>query len=264
MRLISVIVVCYNESRERIRYTLDSIIEQDYPGLELIVIDGGSDIETTSSMKMYQNKINTFISERDDGLYDAMNKGISICTGKWILFMNIGDRLYSPCVLSKVMNHVHKENYDLICGDVHIGRKILRAPEYLSRHYLYNRTICHQALLVRRVVFDSVGFFDLSYSLIADRDWIFRAVTKGHRYTHVQMPICDWEVGGKCADSKTVDKELRRYHLKYYSPFERIMYTIIWGFSKILGRFRSLNFALPVRLRDSFRGTKKKIRKGSS
>jgi glycosyltransferase involved in cell wall biosynthesis len=258
MDVVSVVVVCYNEVQERIRYTLDSIVAQDYPELELVVIDGGSEVRTIDALKVYKNKISTFLSEQDDGLYDAMNKGIRLSTGKWIIFMNIGDRFYSPEVLTKLMGNIHAGCGDLIYGDVFIGNKYLPALGRLSRYRLYDRIICHQALLSRRAVFESIGGFDISYSLIADRDWILRAVTKGHKPKHFAIPICDWEVGGKCSDYKAVDKELIRYRSIHFSRFERLMYVIFRGSSKTLERIRSFNFALPVGLKRYFWRTEKR------
>jgi len=140
MDVISVVVVCYNEAQERINYTLDSIIAQDYPELELVVIDGGSEIETVDSLELYKRKISAFLSERDDGIYDAMNKGIRISKGEWIMFMNIGDRFCSPDVLSKLMSNINQEHNDLVYGDVFIGTStyMLRSV-YLATVFIIKR-----------------------------------------------------------------------------------------------------------------------------
>jgi glycosyltransferase involved in cell wall biosynthesis len=253
MDAVSIVVVCYNECLKRIKYTLESIIAQSYPAVELVVIDGGSGNETLAALEIYKGRIDAFISERDDGLYDAMNKGVGISQGGWIMFMNIGDRFYSTDVLSKIMKSGRTEDNSLVYGDVCGGHEILKAPDHLSRCYLFYQTVCHQSLLVRRAVFNSVGGFDLSYALLADRDWIYRAVTKGHKYAHLPMAVCDWELGGRSADYSTLNRELKRYHLKYFSRIERIMYSIIWCTTRILRRIRALNFALPVGIRDTFR-----------
>lgn len=254
MDKITVITVCYNESAERVRFTLDSIIDQNYTDMEIVVVDGGSNARTLTAFEPYQIRIKTFISEPDSGIYDAMNKGVEGATGKWIIFMNIGDSFYSADALTKMMSTENIEDADILCGDVLLnGKEYSHTPKYLSRYFLCRKTICHQAILARKTVFDSIGMFDLSYTLVSDRDWIYRALKKGVRYTNCPIPICCWEIGGKCADYGTRDEELQRYRANYFSHFERVLFASIRISELLFNRLKSLNFSIPVRLRDKLR-----------
>lgn len=254
MDKITVITVCYDETPKRICYTFDSIIGQDYPSLECVVVDGGSRADTLAAFEPYRMRIAKFVSEPDRGIYDAMSKGIRNATGEWIIFMNIGDRFHDSGVLTCVMNRLGSECVDILCGDVlRNGRKLWVAPNTLSRRYLCHRAICHQAVLARRRVFDVVGAFDMSFRLVADRDWLFRVMKAGFNYVHVPVVICDWELGGACSDYRTFEQEMRRYRVRYFSSYERILYGCLWGATKVVRRMKSLNFAIPVRLRDRLR-----------
>lgn len=251
MTKITVITVCYNESPERIHNTLESIIKQDYTDIELIVVDGGSGIETLLALKEYRENIRCLISEPDDGLYDAMNKGVRLATGEWVIFMNVGDRFHAQNTLTKMMSETSTEETDIVYGDILIdGKYYSSAPSRLTRYYFCHQAICHQAILCRRSVFDAIGMFDIGYTLISDREWIFRAFKKGYRFSHAPILICDWELGGKCANYMTQDQELLKYSHKYFSRLERILYAAIWSLTKILRRIKSSNFAIPVRLKD--------------
>ncbi len=250
---ITVITVCYNEPPERVRYTLDSIVQQNYRSLEIVIIDGKSRKETVNAFDPYSDRITTFVSERDTGLYDAMNKGIGLSTGEWIIFMNVGDRFHSHNVLADVMNRGDLEAFDLLYGDTFIGGKQMkRSPDRLSRRYLYSRTICHQAMLVRRKTYGALGSFNLNFRYAADHDWILRFLNAGHAYVHVPVGICDWETGGHCSDFKTNNLEICAYRLKYFSIVERMAYGIQWTAIKTFTRIKSLNFAMPVSVRDWF------------
>ncbi len=195
MDKISVITVCYNETPERIRYTLDSIIGQEYSPLELVVMDGGSKIETLVALNSYKDKIATFISEPDHGIYDAMNKGIQHATGEWIIFMNIGDRFHSPNVLSEFLKTATIQDTDMAYGDVIFLDPLVkmpvhhRSPSTLKKWYMYNGAICHQAMLIRKKIFNRIGGFDISLKLIADREWSLRFIQAKLIASHINLRL---------------------------------------------------------------------------
>lgn len=100
--LISVITICYNEPN--LEKTCESVANQTYKNFEWIVIDGGSKQETLDIFKKYQNKMDYFVSEKDNGIYHAMNKGLRQAKGKYAIFLNAGDFFYAPDVLKKVVS----------------------------------------------------------------------------------------------------------------------------------------------------------------
>ncbi len=113
---ISIVTVCYNAERN-IEKTILSVINQTYDNIEYIVIDGGSNDGTLSVINKYASKIDKVISEPDKGIYDAMNKGITLAKGDWINFMNAGDSYVDSCVLKLVSDNINS-NCDMIYGDI--------------------------------------------------------------------------------------------------------------------------------------------------
>lgn len=254
MEKIEIVTACYNESPERIHYTFESIVSQDYPALELAIVDGGSKASTLKALAEYQPRIKTFISEADNGLYDAMNKGVRNSTGDWIIFMNIGDRFHDACTLSKVMDSGNLQDIQLIYGDImESGKRYISPPRRLSSNYLFNQTICHQSMLTRKSVFERLGLFDISYRIIADREWILRFYRSGLSYKHLPIIICDWASGSVCSNYKKMDQEIIRYQFKDFSFYERVFYSISWFITRTYRRIKSFDLSVPVRLKDKYR-----------
>lgn len=114
--LISIITVVYN-GEKYLEKTIQSVINQTYHKIEYIIIDGGSTDATLDIIKKYEDKINYWVSEKDKGIYDAMNKGILAATGEWINFMNVGDKFYNKNILKRIFDKNSFEQIDVIYGD---------------------------------------------------------------------------------------------------------------------------------------------------
>ena len=115
--IISIITVSFN-AEKTIESTILSVINQTYPNIEYIIIDGGSTDNTIEIIKKYEHRISYWTSEPDKGIYDAMNKGVKIATGKWINFMNSGDTFYNNNIISRIFNKIDDYNqYSAIYGD---------------------------------------------------------------------------------------------------------------------------------------------------
>lgn len=115
---ISIITVCYNAGSD-LEKTIESVILQNYDNLEYIVIDGGSTDDTEKIINKYRNHIDKCVSESDNGIYDAMNKGIKIATGEWLNFMNAGDIFYNNHVLSDIFSQPIPDEKDFLYSDVY-------------------------------------------------------------------------------------------------------------------------------------------------
>ncbi|MDQ5929213.1 MAG: hypothetical protein QG594_991 [Bacteroidota bacterium] len=147
--LISVITVVYNDE-SHIEDTIKSIINQTYKNIEYIIIDGKSTDNTNAIINKYINFIKRYISEKDQGIYDAMNKGIKIANGEWIIFMNSGDKFYSETILSELHKFLFS-GYQLIYGKVEIcyasGLHYIKNTKSLEK-LKYGMPFCHQSLLI--------------------------------------------------------------------------------------------------------------------
>lgn len=172
----SVITVSYN-SENTIEKTIKSVITQKYPDIEYIIIDGCSTDNTVKIIKKYERRITRWISEPDQGIYDAMNKGISLASGDVVSFLN-SDDWYEEDVFEKLENIFTKENCDVVSGSIILWEDNREAREYQfieEKEQLYTGMIyAHPATFVRKSVFDQCGKFDLKYKIVADYDWFFR------------------------------------------------------------------------------------------
>lgn len=160
---LSIITICYNIENE-IRQTCESIVNQTWQDFEWIIIDGGSTDGTLDVLEEYKNRIDIFISEKDEGIFDAMNKGILRASGEYLNFMNGGDAFSSNNSLQDVM--VYIKNKDIYYGNAYdtwpnSERKKERIhQDYLPSDYFLNNYISHQASFIRRELFEEYGLYD--------------------------------------------------------------------------------------------------------
>lgn len=196
---ISIITIVYNNVRD-IEYTISSVLNQSYPDIEYIVIDGASTDGTLDIINRYKDRINTIVSEKDAGIYDAMNKGLALATGDYVLFLNSGDELYDNdtirCIVEK------GKGADIIYGETKLvdeQRHIIadrrhRAPDKFDwQSFRYGMNICHQAIYIKRSITEP---YDLNYHLSADIDWIIRAAKKAKTTQNVHYYVARYLVGG--------------------------------------------------------------------
>lgn len=196
---ISIITIVYNNVRD-IEYTLLSVINQTYPNIEYIVIDGASTDGTLEVINSYRGSIDVLVSEKDKGIYDAMNKGLARATGDYVLFLNSGDELYDNGTIQCI---VEKGNgADIIYGETKlvdedrniVGVRRHRAPATFDwKSFRYGMNICHQAIYVKRNIAPA---YDTSYQLSADIDWVIRAAKQAKTTKNVQAYVTRYLVGG--------------------------------------------------------------------
>ncbi len=164
---ISIITPSYNQDH-CIEACILSVINQDYPNIEFIIIDGKSTDNSVEIIKKYADQITYWVSESDKGIYDAMNKGIEKATGDWIFFLGTDDKLY-PHVISKVFHKSFPHQYyDFIYGQVKfVPSNILYGKEY-TKADLVETNICHQSVFARKKIVEKLGCFQTKYPIFAD------------------------------------------------------------------------------------------------
>jgi glycosyltransferase len=171
---ISVVTVVRNDA-SHIEETMRSVLEQEYPDVEYIVIDGNSADGTADIVRSFADRLAFFVSEPDKGIYDAMNKGIRRATGDVIGMINSGDR-YFPGALSKVAAAFGPEpGRRILWGDVeyeHLGR--VRGFREEKRYI--GAFAPHPSMFVPRTVYDEIGLYDDTFRLLGDYDFMYRAV----------------------------------------------------------------------------------------
>ena len=183
--LITYITVVYNRVNTLLR-CMESIWNQDYPNIEYIVIDGASTDGTLDIIEQNADKIDYYISQRDSGIYNAMNKGVCLASGQLICFMN-SDDYCKPYAASKVAEIYKKENSDIICGSRELvlnGKRIheQKYPRYSIKKSVFRYLqMFHQSTYATPEVFNKVGYFDESYSLLADWIWESTSIDAGFK-----------------------------------------------------------------------------------
>ena len=192
---ISIITVERNATGA-LNTTLTSMTVQDYPDVEIIVIDGASTDGTVDIIGKYHERITYWSSEPDRGPYDAMNKGLAKVTGEWVIFMNAGDTFAGTDTISRVFEH-DLTGYGVVYGDTLAGysrAQVLKKagkPEDLVKGMIF----CHQAAFVRTNLIKEQGF-DLQYAIGADFDMMFGLLSAGCRFKHLPFPIAVVDVSG--------------------------------------------------------------------
>ncbi|TWI99885.1 glycosyltransferase involved in cell wall biosynthesis [Mucilaginibacter frigoritolerans] len=196
---LSVVTVVYNNALH-IERTMLSVINQTYANIEYIIIDGLSTDGTLDIINRYKSGISKLISEKDAGIYDAMNKGLAIATGDYVIFMNSGDEFYEPDTVERVFAAV--PDADIYYGETEmindagesLGQRRHKAPaQFTWRGFKYGMSISHQAIYIRRLLTEP---YDSQYQLSADIDWIIRAAKKAKKVVNVNRYVARYMVGG--------------------------------------------------------------------
>jgi glycosyltransferase involved in cell wall biosynthesis len=183
-----------------IERTMLSVINQTYTNIEYILVDGFSTDGTLEIVQQFTSKIETLISEKDKGIYDAMNKGLAAATGDYVIFMNSGDEFYAPDTVEKVF--ATAEDADIYYGETEmideagksLGQRRHKAPrQFTWRHFKYGMSISHQAIYIKRSLTQP---YDMQYQLSADIDWILQAAKKASKIVNVHQYVAKYLVGG--------------------------------------------------------------------
>lgn len=222
--VISIITVCYNAERE-IKATLKSVKEQSFKNYEYIIIDGASKDNTLKVISQSGVEPTHLVSERDKGIYDAMNKGLALAQGEYLMFLNAGDSLYSTNTLQKIAD-ASKGSPDVIYGDTaivdaernYLRPRKLRPPKTLTRNSFKNgMLVCHQAFLPKR---ELAMPYDMAYRFSADFDWCVKILSASKKCTQIDGFIVNYlEEGVTTRNHIKSLKERFRIMCKHYGFF---------------------------------------------
>ena len=233
---LTVITIVYKNVRD-IERTMLSVISQTYANIEYVVIDGASTDGTQEVIGKYRNRITTYISEPDKGIYDAMNKGLKLATGDYVLFMNSGDEIYAPDTVAQVFSS-STSPADIYYGETEmyneqwesLGRRRHQAPEQFSwKSFKYGMSVSHQAIYIKRSL---ITPYDLKYRYSADIDWIIKAAKKAKLIVNTHQYVAKYLVGG-VSKQKHLDSLKERFHIfsKHYGLLPNLINHIIIVFN---------------------------------
>ena len=250
---ITIITVCFN-SGKTIEDTIKSVLKQTYNNYEYLIIDGGSSDNTLDIIKSYEDKFNgklKYISEKDNGIYDAMNKGIKLSTGDIIGFINADDMLKDKDVFNKVINNI----YDGVYSDTLMMDKEMYKPvrNFISGKYKKNGIFhpAHPSLYLKKKVYDEIGLYNINYKIAADLDLMLRVINNNYKLNYVKDYFVLMRVGG------TSTNGLKGYYKNFKESYRvlkknKIKFPLI---KNIIRTFKTFNQGLSAKI------NKKRIKK---
>jgi glycosyltransferase involved in cell wall biosynthesis len=250
MPKISIITITY-QAEAYLERTLKSVFEQECAAeIDYIVVDGASKDRTLEIIEANKKQINQFISEKDHGIYDAMNKGMQLAKGNYILFLNAGDTFASASTLKNILQELG-QNPDVLYGEAifvnndgaNLGLRSEVTPHRLParltwRDFQFGMLICHQAFIAKRSL---APLFDLQYKLSSDIDWEIRVLKKSSTIIKSEGPICNYLMGGASVQN------LQRSWKERYQVLKSHFGTLPTLFNHLLILTRGLIFALKNR-----------------
>ena len=228
---ISVVTVCFN-SEKTIQQTLESVLNQTYQNYEYIIIDGVSNDGTLEIISSYEEKFGdklTIISEPDQGIYDAMNKGIRMAKGKLIGLIN-SDDYYELDALEKIVKTYRGHDLEIVYGMERefAGDGRLQDIVFYSHEFLKTQMINHPTCFVTKDTYEKIGYYDLQYKSSSDYDFLLKAfLSKKVEFTPVYEIISNFSLGGM---SSTMESHLETFKIwkKYGCITKKRYYLITW------------------------------------
>jgi len=254
MYKLSIITINYNNAKG-LKRTIESVINQTYKNIEYIIIDGGSSDESVEVINEYKNKLAYCISEKDNGIYDAQNKGVLKNKGDYLLFLNSGDSLANSSVLQKVSSFLSggKSFYygNLILENISVKENHF-APKIIDIDFMLNCTFWHPCVFIKSNLFKTFGLYNTSFKIVGDYEFFIRCLLKPNVTTeYIDEFITLFDCNGISNDSS--QNELQKHEreqawklniselvyesLKKQNAFSRSKYaSVINSLQKIRGK----------------------------
>lgn len=221
--LISIITVVYN-GENTIEGTIKSVESQSYKNKEYIIIDGFSTDDTLNIITKYKESINFLLSEKDLGIYYAMNKGLLHVNGDLIIFLNSGDLFSNSDVLTDIVLKYRDVSFDILYGNtLHLNTlNYIQKELNINKYYFFSNTICHQSCVFTKNSIILNGFFNTKYKILADREWLLRGFINNLKIVYCNIDISIWDdIGFSSNNIKLYIQEQKVFQYKYYNYFEK-------------------------------------------
>jgi putative colanic acid biosynthesis glycosyltransferase len=208
---ISIVTIVLNDAHA-VEQTILSVSRQKYANPEFIIVDGGSSDGTTAIINAHSERISWWVSEKDGGIYDAMNKGLQHATGDWVIFLNAGDLFADDMVLHRVLPE-RTPDADVIFGDsiADYGRfRVYRtagSPDDLRKGMFCS----HQSMFFSRKLFEN-KLFRTDLEIVADHEFLIRLQTEGFTFQHIPFPVVTWNTRG-ISNQRQMKSVVERYKM---------------------------------------------------
>ena len=236
---VSIITVCLN-SEKTIERTIKSVVNQTYSNIEYIIIDGKSTDGTLDIIDKYKDKNSILVSEKDKGIYNAMNKGLARATGDVVYFLQSDDYLFNDSVIEKVMDEFIKyPETQIIYGDLVVvmkNRNFVASYNRITKYYLYRYNLSQQAIFAKRDVFEKTGLFDERYIICADYDWFLKCFVKYNMKSEYIGEIITVFSGFGASSRYDTSKERQAITDKFFTK----KYFVIW---KLIAKISQLMYS---------------------
>lgn len=241
---ITLITVTYN-AEKILAETLQSAAGQTFKDFEHWVIDGGSKDSTMEVVKKFPHV--KYISEKDGGIYDAMNKGIERAQGTFVYFLNAGDCLYNSKVLADINSYIQQGDYDMIYGDVFFknhpsGVDFVQGKKVGFNDYYFSIALCHQAAFIKRELFNKLGLYKLDFKILADQEWFVNYFKHCDHSLYIPQTVAYYETVGMSQIQRFRNMKENNIIAKNYFPLyiyilrlvrHPFLYSKVWLLGKM-------------------------------
>lgn len=251
--LISIITINLNNAKG-LGATIKSVVNQTFKNYEFIVVDGASTDGSTQLINDYSKQITFSISEKDDGIYQAMNKGIKAAKGQYLLFLNSGDYLSDEHVLFNIQSHLHSA--DIICGDIDVfddGRwHQMKSDDKAGVELFMRLSLYHQATFISKQLFDTYGLYDESFKSTGDYEFFIRVLlTNNASYKHIPIKISQFYADGMSNNPKFAEINKQERARSWQMHFSESSIKVFKDYiniknSKELRWAKKINHYLPI------------------
>ncbi|MBN2568719.1 MAG: glycosyltransferase [Deltaproteobacteria bacterium] len=234
---VTIITVTYNDAGNLLK-TIDSVVSQTYKNKEYIVIDGGSGDGTRELLTKYDSVIDNWVSEPDEGIFHAMNKGSQKATGEWIIFLNSGDVFFNDHVLEDIYSKAVPANIDVIYGDAVYFYGEMRYKEFRKagdlRYFWKGLMTSHQSFFLRRKIMERYQF-DLRYKVAADFYYLYALYMNQGLFRHIPLYVSLVDTTGVSNNGKMIRSVFEhwcvicKYHRNnlYYHAYYLFRYLFV-------------------------------------
>ncbi len=233
---VSIITVNLNNA-DGLLTTIKSVVEQTNRNFEFIIIDGASSDKSQQVIEQYKDDFTYSVSEKDTGIYHAMNKGITKANGEYLLFLNSGDWLNNEQVIENILPYLN--NFDVISGDIDIFDNnqwhSMQSENEITTHLFLRISLYHQATFISKRLFETYGLYDESFRSTGDYEFFIRTLLKNNAtYSHAPFKISNFVANGISNNSDFMAINLVERERSWENNFSSIIINEIKAYYKLV------------------------------